>query len=331
MCAPARRERRGGAARRRHRHSRTRARGALADRRRGDRHRRRRRRGDRHHCDDRGRAGFAAWDATPVEARAAALTRAGDAAREEPRAPDRALCSRRAARPSTMRVAEVREAVDYLPLLRGRGAGAALRRRRCPGRPARARYAAVSWPRRLRLHQPVEFSARDLHRPDHGRTRRRQCGGGETRRADAARRRRSGAPVSPRGHSGDGAASRPRRRHCRRLSRRPSRRRRRRLHRLDRGRPHHQPDACRKGRPDRSADRRDRRHQCDDRRCHRAARAGDRRRRHFGLPFGRPALLGAAALCLQEDIADRVIDMVAGAAASLPSAIPATSPPMSAR
>ena len=31
-------------------------------------------------------AGFAAWDATPVEARAAALMRAGDAAGEEPRA-----------------------------------------------------------------------------------------------------------------------------------------------------------------------------------------------------------------------------------------------------
>ena len=73
------------------------------------------------------------------------------------------------------------------------------------------------------------------------------------------------------------------------------RRRRRRLHRLDRGGAVDQPDARRQGRPDRAADRGDRRHQCDDRRCHRAARTGRRRRRDLGVPLRRPALLGAAA------------------------------------
>ena len=52
--------------------------------------------------------------------------------------------------------------------------------------------------------------------------------------------------------------------------------------------------ACRQRWPDRAADRGDRRHQRDDRRCHRTARAGRRRRRDLGVPLGRPALLGAA-------------------------------------
>ena len=73
------------------------------------------------------------------------------------------------------------------------------------------------------------------------------------------------------------------------------RHRRRRLHRLDRGRAVDQPHARRQGRPDRAADRGNRRHQRDDRRCHRAARAGCRRCRDLGVPLRRPALLGAAA------------------------------------
>ena len=50
-----------------------------------------------------------------------------------------------------------------------------------------------------------------------------------------------------------------------------------------------------KDQPDRAADRGDRRHQSDDRRRHRAAGAGHRRRRHLGVPLGRAALLGVAA------------------------------------
>jgi RHH-type proline utilization regulon transcriptional repressor/proline dehydrogenase/delta 1-pyrroline-5-carboxylate dehydrogenase len=47
-------------------------------------------------------------------------------------------------------------------------------------------------------------------------------------------------------------------------------------------------------RPRRAADRRDRRAQRHDRRQHRAARTGGARHRRLGLPVGRPALLGAA-------------------------------------
>jgi RHH-type proline utilization regulon transcriptional repressor/proline dehydrogenase/delta 1-pyrroline-5-carboxylate dehydrogenase len=53
--------------------------------------------------------------------------------------------------------------------------------------------------------------------------------------------------------------------------------------------------ARRQGRPDRAADRRDRRHQRDGGRLDRAARAGGRRRGAERVPLGRPALLGAAA------------------------------------
>ena len=59
--------------------------------------------------------------------------------------------------------------------------------------------------------------------------------------------------------------------------------------------PPDQPGACGERRPDRAADRRDRRHQCDDRRRHRLARAGRRRRGDVGVPLGGTALLGAAA------------------------------------
>ncbi len=59
-------------------------------------------------------------------------------------------------------------------------------------------------------------------------------------------------------------------------SRGRSARRRCRLHRLHRDRPRHQPRACRQKRRDRAADRRDRRHQRHDRRCHGVARTGDR-------------------------------------------------------
>ena len=70
------------------------------------------------------------------------------------------------------------------------------------------------------------------------------------------------------------------------------------VYRLDRGGAIDQPHARRQGRPDRAADRGNRRHQCDDRRCHRIAGTGRRRRRNLGVSFRRPALLGvAAALC----------------------------------
>ena len=69
---------------------------------------------------------------------------------------------------------------------------------------------------------------------------------------------------------------------------------RRGLHRLDGGCAHHQPHACQQGCRHRPADRGDRRHQRDDRRCDRSARAGGRRRGDVRLPLRRPALLGPA-------------------------------------
>ncbi len=111
---------------------------------------------------------------------------------------------------------------------------AAVRRaaRRCKAR-RRAQHADLRGARRLRLHQPVEFPAGDLHRPGGGRARRRQSGARQAGRADAHHRlpRRRSCCTRPAcrptccsccraaGDGGRGAGAR-------------SARRRRRLHRL---------------------------------------------------------------------------------------------------
>ena len=239
-------------------------------------------------------AGFAAWAATPVETRAAALERAGDllearrgrliALLQARRRQDPRRCAGRGARGGR-----------FLPLLRGRGARGAGARSRCRARPARSQRAALSRPRRLRLHQPVEFSAGDLHRPGERRARRRQRGGGEARRADAADRRRGGAAPARGRRAAERAASRAGRRQGRRRAGRRSRaspaspspaRPRSRARSTARSPPRTAPIVpliAETGGIN-----------ADDRRRHRAARAGHRRRRHLGLPLGRPALLGAA-------------------------------------
>ena len=94
-----------------------------------------------------------------------------------------------------------------LPLLRGRGAP---RARPQPCGPTGGQRAALSRPRRLRLHQPVEFSALDLSRPGERRAGRRQYGGGQARRADAAGRRRGGANSSAGRHPAERARARRR-------------------------------------------------------------------------------------------------------------------------
>ena len=82
-------------------------------------------------------------------------------------------------------LAEVREAVDFC-----RYYAAMARRELAPqataGTDRRDQRIAPSRTRRVRLHQPVEFSARDLPRTGRGRAGRRQFGGGEARRADPA-------------------------------------------------------------------------------------------------------------------------------------------------
>ena len=70
-------------------------------------------------------------------------------------------------------LAEVREAVDYCRYYAAQArtrAGAAAD----AGADRRKQRAALSRPRRVRLHQPVEFSAGDLSRPGRRRARRRQ-------------------------------------------------------------------------------------------------------------------------------------------------------------
>ena len=140
----------------------------------------------------RGRRGFADWDREPVErARAASSVRR--------------ICTRPARR-SCWRCACARPARPWsMPWPR-----CARRSTFCATtRPRRARVVAAPGPagpdrreQRIGLHgrgvfvcdQPLELSARDLHRPDRGGARGRQCGGRQARAADAADR-------GPRGRS----------------------------------------------------------------------------------------------------------------------------------
>ena len=86
-------------------------------------------------------------------------------------------------------LAEVREAVDFCRYYAARaradfGAPMAL-----PGPTGERNELRAARARRVRLHQPVEFPAGDLHRPGRGGARRRQRGDRQARRADAADRR----------------------------------------------------------------------------------------------------------------------------------------------
>ncbi len=129
-------------------------------------------------------AGFPAWNATAVAVRAAALTRAGDLIEQKPRPPDRAAASGRRQDHRRLRVGSSRGG-GLLPLLCGRGVPY-FDPTSAAGADRREQRVTHARPRRLRLHQPVEFSVGNLHRPDRGRARRRQCRGGQARRADRA-------------------------------------------------------------------------------------------------------------------------------------------------
>ena len=149
--------------------------------------------------------------------------------------------------------------------------------------------------RPLRLHQPLELSAGDLHGPGGGGARSRQSRARQAGRADAHHRLPRHA-ASARGRRARRRAAAPARR------RRASAPRWSRIARVAgvvftgsnetgwsiqralavRARRHH------------PLHRRDRRHQCHDRRLERAARAGDPRSRALGVRLGRAALLGRA-------------------------------------
>ena len=187
--------------------------GRAADRRRGAR--RARRAGalaDRRQCRRRG-VGSGRGDRRAAMAAAQRLSRPGRRRRSSERAAI-ARARRRSARGARGRLiallqgeggktlddalAEVREAVDFCRYYAAQArthAGAAAD----AGADRRDQRAALSRPRRVRLHQPVEFSAGDLPRPGRGGARRRQCGGGQAGRADAADRvpRRCGCCTRP--------------------------------------------------------------------------------------------------------------------------------------
>ncbi len=92
-------------------------------------------------------------------------------------------------------------------LLRWPGARAVRRRGRAARSDRRGQSADAARPRRLCLHQPVEFSAGDLHRPGRRRAGGGQCCAGQTRRTDPADRRRRHAPAASGGRAGRCAAS----------------------------------------------------------------------------------------------------------------------------
>ncbi len=148
----------------------------------------------------------------------------------------------------------------------------------------------------------------------------RQRGGGEARRADAADRGGGGAAAASGRRAGERAAV-----SCRAMARigaaltaRSARRRRRLSPAPPRSARIDQPRAGRQGRADRAADRRDRRHQRHDRRC--APRCPSRSTDDVVTSAFRSAGQRCSALrllCVQEDVADRIIEMIAGAALEL--------------
>ena len=111
----------------------------------------------------------------PPEFRAPLLERAADLL-EARRAELIALAVREAGKSLPNAIAEVREAVDFCRYY------AQQMRSQFARRPTRGARAGG-------LHQPMEFSAGDLHRPGERRAGRRQPGARQAGRADAADRR----------------------------------------------------------------------------------------------------------------------------------------------
>ena len=134
-----------------------------------------RRRRSRAGCVDRRRTRHGA--ALPATERAAILERAADLL-EARAATLLHLAIREAGKTLANAVGEVREAADFC--------------RYYARQSARARACAAA--RHDRRDQPVELPARDLRRPGRRRARRRQRGHRQARRADAADRPRSDAP-----------------------------------------------------------------------------------------------------------------------------------------
>ncbi len=229
-------------------------------------------------------AGAARWSHVPAAERAAVLERAADAL--EAQMPSLlGLIVREAGKTCANSVGEVREAVDFLRYY------AAQARAELAGAGPAATGAG-------RLHQSVEFSARDLHRTGGRGARGRQQRACEARRADAADRGpgRGAAACGRRARGRAAVPSRPRRGGWRPSCRRCSRARRD-VHRINRRRTTAatQPGrAARRTRAADSADRRNRRAERDVRRFLCPAGAGRRGRDGVGVRQRRAAVLRAA-------------------------------------
>ena len=158
-----------------------------------------------------GHAAQAGWDALGGEARARLLDRAADLY-EEHREEFFSLCIREAGKTLLDAVLEVREAVDFLRFYASEARRQFTRPLPLPGPDRRAERAAPARPRRVRLHSPVEFPAGDLHRPVAAALAAGNAVDRQARRADAADRRARGRADAPGGHSQGRGPARARRR-----------------------------------------------------------------------------------------------------------------------
>ena len=196
-----------------------------------------------------------------------------------------ALAVREAGKTLPNAIGEVREAVDFLPLLRRAQARAELRppARTCCARPGR-------------LHPPWNFPLAIFTGEVAAALAAGNAGAGQARRADAADRRRGRAAAASRRRARRRRSSSSRATATRSARRWPPTRASRASSSPARptSRAADQPRARRTRGDDPVADRRDRRPERDDRRQLRARRAGRRRRAGLGLRQRRPALLGAA-------------------------------------
>ena len=221
---------------------------------------------DAHRAIQSAAAAFPAWESRPAPERATLLMRAA-AAFEEHRAEFLARLTLEAGKTLPDGIAELREAVDFLRYYAAQarlhmGDGGLL-----PGPTGDDQRPAVARQRDLRLHQPLEFPARHLHRPGRRGARCRQHSDCQTRRANPAHRRTRGSAAACRRHPTRSAPFPPwRRRYHRRYPDPLPPHRRHSLHRLHRDRKAHRAQPRRPRRPHRNLHRRNRRHQRDDRR-----------------------------------------------------------------
>ena len=198
-----------------------------ADRRAHRRRRRgRRRRARRAAALDVASAFAPRWNATPADAARGTAARARPTSSKPTRAELVARCVAETGKTVPDSLAEVREAVDLLRYYAAQCERVLARATRLPGPTGERNELELIGPRRVLLHQPVEFPARDLHGAGRrgargGQHRDREAGragharrGARRRAARAGRHsgRRAAVPARRRPNARRGAARRPARR-----------------------------------------------------------------------------------------------------------------------